>query len=59
MVNFLTSNYKKLSFLGACLHSGQPIKGVELAPQAIRNSGLFSSLAEKYEVKVKDYGDIH
>lgn len=55
----LAAKYSKLAFLGACLHSGQPIKGVELAPSAIRHSGLLQALAQKYEVKIKDFGDIH
>lgn len=34
----------KLSYLGACFRSGQPIKGVEFAPKAVRESGIFEGL---------------
>lgn len=51
-------NISKLSFLGACFTSGQPIQGVELGPRAIRNSGIFKSLQNKYHVAVSDHGDV-
>ena len=48
----------KLSYLGACFTSGQPISGVELGPMAIRNSGIFQSLHKNYNVAVNDHGDV-
>lgn len=51
-------NITKLSYLGACFTSGQPIQGVELGPRAIRNSGIFNSLQNKYHVTVNDHGDV-
>lgn len=35
---------KSLSFLGAAISEGQPVKGVETGPQLIRQSGLFDLL---------------
>ena len=49
----------KLSYLGACFVSGQPIGGVELGPKAVRQSGIFNSLLDNYGVKVNDHGDVH
>lgn len=51
-------SYRNLSFLGACFHSGQPIKGVEYAPAAIRSAGLFPALKDKYKIQVEDFGDV-
>lgn len=49
----------KLGFLGACFSGGQPIKGVELGPKAIRESGVFKALEANYGVKTIDYGDVN
>lgn len=48
----------RLSYLGACFKSGQPIGGVEFGPKAVRESGIFKSLQENYGVKVNDHGDV-
>ena len=50
---------KNLQFIGAAVHSGQNLEGVDKGPEAIRNSGLFKALESKYEVKTKDHGDIN
>lgn len=49
---------KTLTFLGAVVHEGQSIKGVEKTPQILRDSGLFESLKKKFGVDVNDLGDI-
>ena len=35
---------KRLSYLGAAIHHGQPHRGVELGPDIIRHSGVFETL---------------
>ena len=49
---------KNLTFLGAAVHEGQSIKGVEKTPQILRDSGLFDSLKKKFDVEINDIGDI-
>ena len=50
---------KKLSYIGAAIHQGQPIKGVAKGPQVLRHSGLFEILKNVYGVdEIKDFGDI-
>lgn len=56
LINMRSIN--KLSFLGACFTSGQPIKGVQMGPSAIRNSGAFRAFDKNYGVKVIDHGDV-
>jgi arginase family enzyme len=49
-----------LSFIGAAINQGQKVKGVEKGPDLIRNSGLFTALKMKHNVKIiKDYGNIN
>jgi hypothetical protein len=49
---------KNINFIGAAIHQGQSIKGVENAPDMIRRSGLFKSLTKKYGAEVADFGII-
>jgi hypothetical protein len=53
-----TTILKKLAYLGAAISEGQPIRGVEIGPSLIRNSGVFNLLKNNYGVDVVDYGDI-
>ena len=48
-----------VSYIGAAVSSGQGLDGVQNGSNAIRNSGVFNLLKNKYQVKIKDHGDIH
>ena len=47
-----------INYIGAAIKEGQTLSGVDTAPDALRNSGLFDSLKKKFNVEVKDYGNI-
>ena len=50
---------KTLSYVGAAINEGQPLKGVKKGPDVIRESGLFETLKNIYHVpNIKDYGNI-
>lgn len=49
---------KSITYLGAAVHEGQSIKGVEKTPQILRDAGLFDSLKQKFNVDVNDIGDV-
>jgi len=53
----LISNRSKVSIFGACFDQGQPHRGVDQAPQLIRQAGLISKLREN-GINVEDLGDI-
>lgn len=49
---------RSLSFLGAALSEGQPVRGVERSPNIFRDAGLFDFLRSNYGVQVRDYGNV-
>lgn len=50
---------KTLSYVGAAINEGQPLKGVKKGPDVIRESGLFETLKKIYQVpNIKDYGNV-
>lgn len=49
---------KSVTYLGAAVHEGQSIKGVEKTPKIFRDAGLFDSLKKKFNVDVNDIGDV-
>lgn len=53
-----TTIIKKLAFLGAAVCEGQPITGVEKAPQLLRDVNTFQHLQKNYDTSIVDYGDI-
>lgn len=50
---------KKMLYLGAQVWEGQSIKGVEQAPQLLRDCRLLEGLKKKYEVEVVDLGNVN
>ena len=55
--NFSTLKCKSIGFIGAPFSEGQPKRGTELAPDAMRKHGLINILYEN-NYKVNDYGDL-
>jgi arginase len=49
---------KRLAYLGAAIHEGGIVKGVENGPRYIRESGVFDRIKKMYEAEVVDYGDV-
>ena len=48
-----------LSYLGAAIREGQPLKGVKKGPDVIRNSGVFETLRKIHKINdIRDYGNI-
>lgn len=52
-----SSNGKKVGLIGAAYSGGQPKRGTELGPSAMRENGLVKLLNEN-RFKVHDYGDL-
>lgn len=52
------TNISRVQFIGAAIKSGQDLEGVEKGPTAIRQSGLFKSIAHKYNAEIIDHEDI-
>lgn len=51
---------KTLSYVGAAINQGQPLKGVKKGPDIIRETGIFQTLKNVYKIKeIKDYGNIN
>lgn len=46
-----------IAFVGAPLCDGQPLGGVNLAPDAFRKAG-FETVVNRLDWKMKDYGDV-
>lgn len=62
ILSYLTMNrtiLKTLSYLGAAINEGQPLKGVIKGPDVIRQSGVFETLRKIYKIEnIIDYGNI-
>lgn len=52
------SNGKKIGLIGAPYSGGQPKKGTELGPNAMRENGLVR-LLNQHRFEVHDYGDLN